>query len=66
MGSSREYWEYARECARWATETKDQAEQEMYIDMAKAWANIALVDADVFRLARKQDNYKRLKPALHS
>ena len=51
---------------RWATETKDQAEQEMYADMAKAWTNIALVEADVLRLTRKENNYKRLKPALHS
>ena len=55
----------SRRCARWATETQDQAEQEMYADMAKAWTNIALVEADVLRLTRKENNYKRLKPALH-
>jgi hypothetical protein len=51
MGSSREYWQYARECARWAAQTTDQEDQELFIDMAKAWTNIALVDGDVIKLA---------------
>jgi hypothetical protein len=33
----------------------------MYADMAKAWTNIALVEADVLRLARRESHYKRLK-----
>lgn len=47
MGSSREYWQYAKECARWAAEAKQRDEQELLLEMAKAWSNIALVDADV-------------------
>jgi hypothetical protein len=51
----------SRRCARRATETKDQAEQEMYVDMAKGMDDIALVEADVLRLARRESHYKRLK-----
>jgi hypothetical protein len=28
-GSSQKYWQYARECARWARETKQEDEQEL-------------------------------------
>jgi hypothetical protein len=38
MGSSREYWQYARECARWAKETQNNKEDhDLFVDMAKAW-----------------------------
>ncbi len=47
MGSSTEYWQYAKECARWATEAKQKDEQELLLEMAKAWTNIALVETDV-------------------
>ena len=47
MGSSREYWQYARDCARWAAEAKHEDEQKLFIEMAEAWTNIALVEADV-------------------
>ena len=50
MGSSREYWLYAKECARWAAETKKQEDQDLFFDMAKAWTNIALVEGDVVKL----------------
>jgi hypothetical protein len=46
MGSSREYWLYAKECAKWAAETKNKEDQDLFIDMAKAWTNIALVETD--------------------
>jgi hypothetical protein len=49
MGSSREYWEHARECARWAEEAKNKEDQEVLREMAKAWAHIALVESDVAR-----------------
>jgi len=47
MGSSREYWQYAKECARWATEAKERDEQKLLLEIAKAWTNIALVETDV-------------------
>lgn len=49
MGSSKEYWEHARECARWAAEAKTIEDQEVLLEMAKAWTNIALVEFDVAR-----------------
>jgi hypothetical protein len=52
MGSSREYWQYARECARWAAEAKAKEDQADFLEMARAWTNIALVEADVARQAK--------------
>jgi len=54
MGSSREYWLYAKECAKWAAETKNKEDQDLFIDMAKAWTNIALVETDVTKLASEE------------
>lgn len=54
MGSSREYWLYAKECARWAAETKDQEDQDLFLDMARAWTNIALVELEVTKLAPEE------------
>jgi hypothetical protein len=52
MVSSREYWQYARECARWAAQSKDQEDQDLFINMAKAWTNIALVEGEETRSRR--------------
>ena len=49
MGSSQKYWQYARDCARWARDTKEEDDQEILQRMAKAWINVALADADVAR-----------------
>ena len=54
MGSSREYWLYAKECAKWAAETKNNEDQDLFIDTAKAWTNIALVETDVTKLASEE------------
>ena len=54
MGSSREYWLYAKECAKWDAETKNKDDQDLFIDMAKAWTNIALVESDVTKLASEE------------
>jgi hypothetical protein len=65
MGSSRKYWQYARECARWAAQTKDEEKQDLFIEMAKAWTNIALVEGDVTKLARQEllgDSATRAEP----
>jgi hypothetical protein len=47
MGSSRQYWQHARECARWAAKAKTEEDQRICLEMAKAWKNIARVEADV-------------------
>ncbi len=54
MGSSREYWQYAGECARWAAQSKDQEDQDLFINMAKAWTNVALVEGDVRKLVPEE------------
>lgn len=51
MGSSKEYWLYAKECAKWAAEAKSKEDQDLFFDMARAWTNIALVEADVAKSA---------------
>ena len=52
MGSSREYWLYAKKCAKWATEVNEREDQQLFADMAKAWTNVALVDGDQARNGR--------------
>jgi hypothetical protein len=48
MSSSKEYLQCAQDCTRWAAEAKNnEEEQKLFIEMAKAWTNLALVDADV-------------------
>ena len=51
MGSSQKYWQYARECARWARETKQEDDRELFERMSKAWVKVALADDDVARKA---------------
>jgi hypothetical protein len=51
MGSSREYWLYARQCADWAKEAQTKDDQEVMMDMAKAWVHLAMVDIDVAKIA---------------
>jgi hypothetical protein len=60
MGSSREYWLYAKECAKWAAETKNKEDQDLFTDMPKAWTNIAIVEADVTKLADRELSKKAL------
>jgi hypothetical protein len=54
MGSSREYWLYAKECAKWAAETQNKEDKDLFMDMAKAWTNIAIVEADVTKIADRE------------
>jgi hypothetical protein len=49
MASSEKYWQYARDYARWASETTERDEQETFERMAAAWIHVALVDEDVIR-----------------
>jgi hypothetical protein len=63
MGSSREYWENARECARWAAEAETKEDHDVLLEMAKAWMSIALVESDVARQSTV-DTFAA-KPAVH-
>jgi hypothetical protein len=49
---------YAKECARWATEAKQRDKQELLLEMANAWTNIALAETD----AAKQLHLMRMYP----
>jgi hypothetical protein len=53
MGSSQRYWQYARDCARWAREAKTEDDQDILQRMAKAWAHVALAEDDVAREAEQ-------------
>ena len=44
MGSSQKYWQYARDCARWANKTTQEDDREILERMAKAWVHVALAD----------------------
>ena len=52
MGSSREYWQRAKDCARRATEAKERDAQDLLLEMAEAWRNMALVETDAPRQAK--------------
>jgi hypothetical protein len=65
MGSSREYWQYARECARWAKESHNKEEHDLFVDMARAWTHVALTDVDVARAA-PEECAKEPNRTLHS
>ncbi len=59
MGSSQRYWQYARDCARWAGEAKQEDDRELLQRLAKAWINVALVEGDVTRQAVSEVGSKR-------
>jgi hypothetical protein len=35
MGSSQKYWQYARDCGRWASKTKQEDDRETDEDVAR-------------------------------
>lgn len=42
MARAAEYWSYARECEHWATEIYDEQDRKLFLEMVKAWAQLAL------------------------
>jgi hypothetical protein len=62
MGSSREYWRYARQCARWAKESQSKEDHDVMVDMAKAWVHLAMVDMDVVAEAGEAIQQARKSP----
>jgi hypothetical protein len=38
---------YASQCALWAAKAANSSERDLYLDMARAWLRVALVDRDV-------------------
>jgi hypothetical protein len=55
MGSSQKYWEYARNCARWAREANATDDQDVLKHMAEAWIRVALAEDDVVRQAAQTE-----------
>jgi hypothetical protein len=43
------YWRQALDCARRATESSDQEERCLLLEMSGAWKKLAFVEADVAR-----------------
>ena len=49
MTALSDYQQYAHQCARRAAQANNDNERETFLEMAKAWRRIALVDQDVTR-----------------
>ena len=49
MTMQSEYRKYAQECVRWAAEANSINERKIFLDMAKAWTSVALIERDVTR-----------------
>jgi hypothetical protein len=60
-----EYRQYAQECIRWASEAQDDQERRTFIEMAKAWTRVALVEHDVARQSQL-DGSQQIRPQLNS
>lgn len=46
MSSAKEYREYADECMGWAKSAKTAKERDIFLQMAKAWRDAALIARD--------------------
>jgi hypothetical protein len=49
MGSSSKYWQYARDCAKWAKAADKDEDKDILQRMGKAWADLARAQSDVAR-----------------
>ena len=49
MTTPSEYQSYAKECARWAAQAKNEDERIALLEMARAWTHVAWVEHDVAR-----------------
>ncbi len=56
MTDLNDYQQYAHQCARWAAQANNDNERETFLEMAKAWKRIALVDQDVTRQSLLEGN----------
>lgn len=45
-----EYLSFARECRRWALETKDEEVREAFLEMAKVWTQLGSPQREVSTL----------------
>ena len=49
MKTVSEYRQYAQACFRWATNAKSDNDRGIFLEMARVWNRIALVERDVMR-----------------
>jgi hypothetical protein len=55
MTASQEYRQYAGECLRWARKIKDEAQQQLFLEMASAWMQAAALEDGELPTAPKAD-----------
>jgi hypothetical protein len=55
MITSSEYRQFARECAKWAVETKMEEDRKSFLALAKDWTFAAMASD---RVAEKQDTVR--------
>jgi hypothetical protein len=41
MAASQDYRQFAEECLRWARETEDEPQRQLFLEMASAWVQAA-------------------------
>jgi len=51
MPRASEYWSYVRECEHWATKIANGEDRKIFLQMAKAWAELALKEHSAFKIA---------------
>ncbi len=49
MTTFSDYRQYAQECIRWAADAKSDKDRETFVEMARAWSRVALVERDLIR-----------------
>lgn len=59
------YRQYARQCVEWAAEANNDYERETFLQMAKAWKRVALVERDVARQSLLE-GHERIEQRLDS
>jgi hypothetical protein len=64
MTTQNEYRQYAQECARSAVEAETNEDRQLFLQMAKAWINISLVESDVAKQSKFQARRHRVSHPL--
>jgi hypothetical protein len=64
MPTAAECWSFARECEAWAAALRQEQDRKIFLEMAKAWVELALKEQCAFRtkLAAKPGDDERQPP----
>jgi hypothetical protein len=49
MPTAADCWSYARECEAWTARLYDEQDRKIFLEMAKAWVELALKEQSAFR-----------------